>query len=85
MANVDYSPVSNDIATGAVSVSAGADADLARVPCRGVYVGTTGNLKVTMASGDVVTYPSLPVGFHPISCSRIWLTGTTASNIIAMY
>lgn len=52
---------------------------------KGVYIGVSGNLKVTMANGDAVTYLNIPAGFHPINVSIIWATGTTATDIIALY
>ena len=53
-------------------------------PTRGVYVGTTGNLKVDMVSGGTVTFVAL-VGLLPIQVDRIYATGTTATNIVALY
>ena len=53
---------------------------------RAVYVGTGGHIKVTMISGDAVTFNNVLGGtFMPIRASRIWATGTTADDIIALY
>ncbi len=53
---------------------------------RGVYVGTAGDMKVTLYNGDVVTFVGLVGGIiHPICAGRVWATGTTASNLIAVY
>ncbi len=52
---------------------------------RGVYVGVSGDLKVTMADGQAVTFSNIPVGFHPLQVQVIWSTGTTATSIIALY
>lgn len=52
---------------------------------RALYVGTTGNIKVTTVGGNAVTFTSVPVGWFPVRCSRVWSTGTTASNIIAVW
>ena len=55
-------------------------------PTRGVYVGGSGDLKVTMANGSDVTFTSLSAGvIHPISCIRMYSTGTTATNLVALY
>jgi hypothetical protein len=81
----DFAPVKNDIVQGAASVTTSDSADLTGGLCRGLYVGTTGNVKVTMASGEVVTFNSMAVGYHPLAVSRVWATGTTASNINALY
>lgn len=60
---------SNDLATG----------------CRALYVGTTGNIKLTTAGGNTVTFSSVPVGVLPVRCVRVFSTNTTASNIIALW
>lgn len=51
----------------------------------GVYVGTTGNLAVTMASGADVIFTNIPIGFHPISVTKVKATGTTASDILVVW
>jgi len=62
------------------------DATIYVQPTRGVYVGTTGNLKVDMVSGGTVTFVSVPGGsLLPVQVERIYATGTTATNIIALY
>ena len=53
--------------------------------CRALYVGTTGNIAVTMASGDSVTFNSVAVGILPVQVTQVKSTGTTASNIVALY
>jgi hypothetical protein len=56
--------------------------------CRGVYVGTAGNLKVDMRMGEAgVVFANLPVGKHGMEISKIYSTanGTSASNILALY
>lgn len=53
---------------------------------RGLYVGTAGHVKVTMADGSVGVLKSLSGGIvHPLSVRRVWSTGTTALDIIALY
>jgi hypothetical protein len=72
-------------ATDAEAVTPNDGADITDVS-RGLYVGTTGNVKVTMSSGDVVTFNSMAAGIiHPIRVKRVWSTGTTAGNIVAVY
>ena len=53
----------------------------------GIYVGVSvASLKVTHVGGTVVTYPNLPVGFHPIVVTRIWNAGSTAgANTFFLY
>jgi hypothetical protein len=51
---------------------------------RALYVGTAGNLKVTMKTGAVVTLYNLPAGTRISGgFARVWATGTTASQIVA--
>lgn len=51
---------------------------------RALYVGVSGDITCTMA-GTSVLFKSVPVGFAPISPTLIAATGTTATNIIALY
>jgi len=52
---------------------------------KAVYVGTTGNITAIMADSSSVLFSNVPVGFHTISVTRILSTGTTASNLVALY
>lgn len=53
---------------------------------RGIYVGVTGNVKVTTSGGDAVTFVGLAAGvIHPIRAKIIWSTGTTATSIVGVY
>jgi len=59
------------LAGGAVSVS--------------MYVGGTGALKVRMKDGQDITFAKILAGsFLPIVVSRVYSTGTTATEIIAL-
>jgi hypothetical protein len=58
--------------------------DLDPIP-RGLYVGVTGNLSLTDIDGTVVTFVAAPVGYHPLRPRRVRATGTTATNIVAIY
>ena len=72
-------------ATNAVVVSPSDSTDLTYVT-RAVYVGTTGNLKVTMSDSGTVLFTGVVAGSTlPIRVSRIWNTTTTASTIIALW
>ena len=57
-------------------------ADLNKVT-RALYVGTAGDIRVTLLDGDTVTFRTMPVGWHPLRVSRVWQTGTTASDIVS--
>lgn len=53
---------------------------------RGIYVGGTGNLKVTTLGGQETTFTAVPVGtFLPVRAKIIWSTGTTATSIVALW
>lgn len=52
---------------------------------RSLYVGVSGDVKVTMKGGGVVTFKAVPVGVLPIRPVLVWATGTTATNILALY
>lgn len=71
-------------ATSAVAVVTNDSTDLAKVS-RALYVGSTGDVKVTMMNGQVVTFASVAVGWMPIRVSRVWATGTAASSIVAVW
>lgn len=51
-----------------------------------LYVGTSGNLTVTTSGNDIVTFINIQDGtFFPINVLKVFATGTTASNIIALW
>ena len=52
---------------------------------RALWIGTTGDVAVKMAHGSTVTFASVPVGVLPVQVTQVLSTGTTASNIVAMY
>jgi len=51
-----------------------------------LYVGVGGNVKVRTMGGDDVTFTGLAAGqFVPVQCVRIYATGTTATNVVALW
>lgn len=51
-----------------------------------LYVGTAGNLRVLTVGGDDVTFIGINTGaFIPVQVLRVFATGTTAANIIALW
>ena len=52
---------------------------------RALFVGTTGNITVRMADETQVLFSNVPVGVFPIQVDMVMSTGTTASNMVAMY
>jgi hypothetical protein len=70
-------------ARGAFAITAGAS-PLSR-PIRGLYVGGTGNVVVTMESGESVTLNSLAEGLiHPIRATHVTAAGG-ATGILGFY
>lgn len=56
-----------------------------RETTRGIYVGTGGDISVVMASGDTVSFASVPDGaVLPLRVTRLRATGTTAGNIVGL-
>ena len=55
----------------------------------GLYVGTEGNVEVTlkdMDDGDSIVFTALQAGaVHPFRIKRIWKDGTTADDIVVVY
>jgi hypothetical protein len=52
---------------------------------RGLYVGVGGTVIVTTRAGTVTTFLNVPAGtILPVSARRVE-TGTTATNIVALY
>lgn len=71
--------------TDAVAVTPNDSADLARVS-RGLWVGTSGDVAVVMRDGGELTLHALAEGVaHPIRVRRVKSSGTTATNIRALY
>ncbi len=82
--------ITNDLgdapAVDGLEVTPNDSADLTGGPYRSLYVGGAGDgtLKVTMRSGTVLTFTGIGVGYHPLSVSRVWLTGTGVTGIRAL-
>jgi hypothetical protein len=51
-----------------------------------LYIGTGGDLKVLTSGGDEVTFINIQDGsFLPVQVLRVFTTGTTATNIVALW
>jgi hypothetical protein len=68
----------------AFSISPNDSADL-EVTGSTLYIGVSGDVKVTTYDGTDIVFKNVPVGFMPVKVNRVWATGTTASEIIGMY
>lgn len=71
-------------AVAAAAVTPSDANDLTNVT-RALWVGTAGSVQVTMRAGQTVTFSNMNVGWHPIRVRRVWATGTTATNIVAVW
>ena len=70
-------------AESAVEITTSNTAEFA--PTRAVYVGTSGNLRVDIG-GEDITFAGVAAGVaHPLAVTRIYATGTTAADIVALY
>lgn len=70
--------------TGGAAVTPNDGADLS-APAKALWIGGTGNVKVDMIDGTTITLNSVPVGMLDVYVKRVYATGTTATNIVAMY
>jgi hypothetical protein len=53
---------------------------------RSVWVGGTGDITVTMLSGNTALFSSVPAGtWMPIQITKLQATGTTATNVLGLY
>ena len=51
-----------------------------------LYVGNTGNLRVLTSSNADLTFVGIPAGsFVPVQVKRVFVAGTTATDIIALW
>lgn len=73
-------------ARNAAAVTPSDTVDLAELT-RGLYVGGTGDVTVNMAdTGSAVKFAAVPAGtLLPIRASRVKSTGTTATDIVAVW
>jgi hypothetical protein len=84
MAKTNYSPTFPMFPGGAMAVTPSDTANLTNPSV--IYVGSGGNVKVTTASGDVVTFTGVLGGtVIPVQVTRVWSGSTTATSMIAIY
>lgn len=69
----------------AAAVTPADGADLPH-PAQALWVGGAGNVKVTMDSSGTVTFNGVAAGtMLPAAVTRVHATGTTATNILALW
>ena len=72
-------------AENAAAVTPNDSADLSNT-ARALYVGGGGNVKVTTAGGDTVTFVGIVAGsIIPVRVVRVFSGSTTATNIVSIY
>jgi hypothetical protein len=80
--------LSNEPAKYAAAITPSDTALLAN-PTRGIYVGTTGDLRVKMrgtnAGGGIVTFYNIPVGLYSLAVIQVLSTGTDAEQIVGVW
>jgi hypothetical protein len=55
-------------------------------PSAALFVGTGGDVKVTAVDGGTSTFKNVASGtVLPVAATVVFSTGTTASNIVALY
>ncbi len=71
-------------ASFALAVSTNATID---PPCRGIYVGGTGDVTVNMAGdGATVVFSGVPAGvILPVRVTMVLTAGTTATNMTSLW
>ncbi len=78
----NYTSSLRDPVRAAEQVTPSDSTDLASVS-RAIYVGGSGDLRVTLVDGSDVIFRTAPVGWHPVRARQVWATGTTATDIVA--
>ena len=53
--------------------------------CRCIFVGGAGTVRVRDPRGNVFDIVSDSSQYHPLKVARVFATGTTATNILAVY
>jgi len=85
----DYSTLSGQswaaTASSAIAVTPSDSTPLSNVT-RWMFVGGTGNLTVVMNDGTTAEFPGVPAGtLLPVRVSQVKATGTTATEIVALW
>jgi hypothetical protein len=81
-------PASSNPAISAYAVTPSDSVSFTQGACAALYVGVTGDVTAVVGSESgqsAVLFKAVPVGILPVSCTRVNNTGTTATNIVALY
>lgn len=71
-------------ATRAAAITPNDNADLPNVT-RFLLVGVAGDVSVIMANDTSAVTLKLPAGIHPLRVKRVRVTGTVATNLVALF
>lgn len=71
--------------TGGAAVTTSDADNLPVFASGGLWIGTTGHVKVDTIDGSTITLNSVPVGLLDVYAKKVYATGTTASNIVALF
>lgn len=75
----------SDPAINAFSITPSDSVDLL-AGTRAIYIGGSGDVQVTMLGGTTVTFPGVLAGtVLPLRVTRVWVTNTTATNMVGLY
>lgn len=79
-----YSMTPDSCAQNAFAVTPSDSADLP-APARALYVGGSGNVRINDTGNGAVTFVGVAAGsILPVMARRVYATGTTATNIVAL-
>ena len=80
----NYSPTFPMFPAGAEAVTPSDSVNLANPSV--IYVGVAGAVQVTTANGDIAVFIAVPGGsVIPVQVIRVWVTNTTATNMVRVY
>jgi hypothetical protein len=87
MATAAYLSADATVSAHRASAVTTSDSVIYAQPTRALYIGGAGNITVDMADGGTsVLFVAVQGGtILPIQVTRIYSTGTTASNMVALY
>jgi hypothetical protein len=84
MAKTNYSPTFPMYPGDAAAVTPSDSVNFATPSV--VWVGTTGNVKVTTSQGTDIVFTAVPGGaVLPLQVLRVWANGTTATNLVRIF
>jgi len=71
--------------TGIVAVTPHDTNALTDGTCRALWIGVAGTITIVDADGNTAGAITVPVGLFPVQCNIVKATGTTSTEIWAIY